>query len=997
MDKKTVFVKTSTGESEVNGESDALYGDAKRILHLVDDESNVGDITKRAPPSLRETINDVLQELLDGGYIRDMRAPAKEPQKPALKMASPAFKMASPKAAPPAAAPAPSQAKVSSNKAPTAMSMPDMSSVAMPRPEDNSEQSKKSDNNGDLDFSFISSAASPAKTESSAAQDKAKAAAAIEAAAKARQDAERLKAEQLAQAEVASKAAKLKAYEDAKIKAQIEVAARAKIEAAAREKQEADQARLKAEQAALKARTESEMAKARIEAEVRARIEAETRVKQEAEAVRIKAEKEAEKLRQELAAAKIKAETEMRNRLEAEARAKAEAEARRQREAEAERLRLEKERAELEVARVKVDAELRMRADAETRVRAEVEARLRDEEMARHGDGRSHQADTTAGVDSVAGREQQVDQAEKLRQSFVESFVQNKKNQGAITGSFKLEKFSMVDTGKIAAYSEQAAKPAALPGSGSKVKAAIEERARKEAEAKRIMAEQEQAQASGAQNEAARIKALQDEAAARAKAEQESVRLKAEHEAYRLKLAQEEERAKAAAEAQKLTDSQTKQWEEAQRRAAIQAQAEKDRLAKQEAEAQIKSRQKSNRAPRKSLPVGKIFAGLMVLALLAVAGLPYVWPVDEYIAPLEAEMSAQIRQPVHIRKIQFALLPLPRIELHTVAIGKADELKIGDVTMNFDISALFAPTKSISKLELKNVTVSGASLDNVLLWLQAAGGIEAYPVAQIELKGVRISGDEVKIPLLNGKADFSPQGKFTHASLKSEDSKWGLELQMEQNSLLLEFNLQDSGLPVFPGIKFNDVSSKVILTNGEAVFTDFFAHIHGGTLTGKGRLNWNNGWKLQGQVNAKSLELHRMFPGSVLSGEVFGEMNISMASPSLLQLDKDARFEGSFESKNGVISKLDIETIARFGARPGVAGRTNFTELSGTIKGSNSGQQIYLGKLSTAAVNSTGLIDVDANQQLSGKLQVDIKSLGMTGVPLRLSGTTTEPILQPGR
>ena len=981
MDKKTVFVKTSTGESEVNGQSDALYGDAKRILHLVDDESNVGEITKRAPPSLRETINDVLQELVDGGYIRDMRAPAKAPEKPALKMASPAFKMASPKAPPPAAASAP--AKASSNKASPAI--------------DNTEQSKKSDNNGDLDFSFITSPASPAKTQSSVAQDKAQAAAAIEAAAKSRQDAERLKAEQLAQAEAASKAAKLKAYEDAKIKAQIEVAARAKIEAAAREKQEADQARLKAEQAALKARTESEMAKARIEAEVRARIEAETRVKQEAEAVRVKAEKEAEKLRQELAAAKVKAETEMRNRLEAEARAKAEAEARRQREAETERLRLEKERAELEVARVKVDAELRMRADAETRVRAEVEARLRAEEMARHGDRRSHQADTAAGVDSVAGREQQVDQAEKLRQSFVESFSQNKKKQGDITGSFKLEKFSMVDTGKIAAYTGQPVKPAPLPGSGSKVKAAIEERARKEAEAQRLKAEQEQAQASGTQNESARLKALQDEAAARAKAEQESMRLKAEHEAYRLKVAQEEERAKAEAESQKLTDNQTRQWEEAQRRAVIQAQAEKDRLAKQEAEAQIKSRQKFNRAPRKSLPIGKIFAGLFVLALLAVAGLPYVWPVDEYIAPLEAEISAQIKQPVHIRKIQFALLPSPRIELHTVAIGKAEELKMGDVTMNFDLSALFAPTKSISKLELKNVTVSGASLDKVLLWLQAAGGIEAYPVAQIELKGVRISGDEVKIPLLNGKADFSTQGKFTHASLKSEDTKWGLELLLEQNNLLLEFNLQDSGLPVFPGIKFNDVSSKVLLTNGEAVFTDFFAHIHGGTLTGQGRLSWNNGWKLQGQVNAKSLELQRMFPSSVLSGEVFGEMNISMASPSLSQLDKDARFEGSFEAKNGVISKLDIETIARFGARPGVAGRTNFTELSGTIKGGNTGQQIYLGKLATTAANSTGLIDVDANQQLSGKLQVDIKSLGMTGVPLRLSGTTTEPILQAGR
>ena len=446
-----------------------------------------------------------------------------------------------------------------------------------------------------------------------------------------------------------------------------------------------------------------------------------------------------------------------------------------------------------------------------------------------------------------------------------------------------------------------------------------------------------------------------------------------------------------------MTDSQARQWEEAQRRAASQAQAEKERLAKLESEAQIKSRQKFNRAPRKSLPTGKIFAGVFLLTLIAVAGLPYVWPLDEYIGPLEAEIAAQIKQPVQIKKIQFSLLPLPRLELRNVAIGKAEELKIADVTMNFDFSALFAPTKSISKLELKNVTVSGSSLENVLVWLQATGGVEAYPVAQIELKGVRISGDEIKLPLLNGKADFDTQGKFTHATLKSEDSKWGFELQFQQNSYLLEFNLQDSSLPVFPGIKFNDASSKVVLTNGEALFTDFFAHIHGGTLTGKGRLSWNSGWKLQGQLNAKSLELQRMFPGSVLSGEVFGEMNVSMDSPTLSQLDRDYRLEGSFEAKNGVISKLDLETVTRFGARPGVAGRTNFSELSGTIKGSKTGQQIYLGKLATAAANSTGLIDVDANKQLSGKLQVDIKSLGITGVPLRLSGTATEPVLQAGR
>ena len=759
MDKKTVFVKTGKGESEENGQSDSLYGDAKRILHLVDDESTIGEISKRAPPSLRETINDVLQELLDGGYIRDMRAPANVPQKPALKMASPAFKMATPKAAPPAASP-PASAKGSPNITTLPVMMPDMSMPDMSRPDLKGEVAGNPDKKTDLDFSFISSGAS----QGSSQPDSAKSRTQTEAVAKSRQEADRAKTGQPAQFEGASTTSKVRAFEGAKVKAQIEVAARAKIEAAARKEQEADVARMKAEQAALHARAESEVAKARIEAAVRARIEAEA--KQAAEAIRLKAEREADKLRKELEAANAKAEVEMRSRIEAESRAKAEVEVRIKREAEAERLRLEKQRAELEVARVRLDAEIKIRAEAEARVRAEVEARLKAEEFAKHSDRRSHQPETPAGasVNPDTVREEQVEQAEKLRQSFVESFGQNKKNQGATTGSFKLEKFSFVDTGNIAAYTGQ---PATPPSSSSKVKAAIEERARKEAEAKRIMAEQELAQASGAQNEAARIKALQDEAAARVRAEQESIRLKAEHEAYRLKVAQEEERVKAEAEAQKLTDSQTRQWEEAQRRAASQAQAEKERLAKLESEAQIKSRQKFNRAPRKSLPTGKIFAGVFILVLIAVAGLPYVWPLDEYIAPLEAEIASQIKQPVHIKKIQFSLLPLPRLELRNVAIGKAEELKVGDVTMIFDFSALIAPTKSISKLELKNVTVSGSSLENVLVWLQAAGGVEAYPVAQIELKGVRISGDEIKLPLLNGKADFDQRSQRRLMRLRS--------------------------------------------------------------------------------------------------------------------------------------------------------------------------------------------------------------------------------------
>ena len=390
-------------------------------------------------------------------------------------------------------------------------------------------------------------------------------------------------------------------------------------------------------------------------------------------------------------------------------------------------------------------------------------------------------------------------------------------------------------------------------------------------------------------------------------------------------------------------------------------------------------------------------ASLFVLVLIAVVGLPYVWPLDEYIAPLEKEISAQLNQPIQIKKINFALLPLPKIQLHSVAMGKGQELKVGDVVLHFDLSALFAPTKSINSMELNNVTVTGASLDKALVWLQAAGGNEKYPVARMELRGVRVLSDEITLPSLNGSANFDAQGMFTKADLKSEDGKFGLELQSLQNRLQLELNIHQGSLPILPDIKFKGLSVNGVVKNGEVIFSDLFAHVHGGTLTGKGQLNWSNGWKLQGQINAKSLELQSMFPNFGVTGELYGDVNVSMYGSTLSQLDKDPRIEGTFEAKNGVINKVDIETVARFGPRPGTSGRTNFSELSGTLKADQRGQRFYLSKIAAGAVSGSGFFDVDAKQQLSGKLLVDIKGDTKGNVPLQLSGSPAEPLLQPGR
>jgi len=140
-----------------------------------------------------------------------------------------------------------------------------------------------------------------------------------------------------------------------------------------------------------------------------------------------------------------------------------------------------------------------------------------------------------------------------------------------------------------------------------------------------------------------------------------------------LKKAQEEGR-QAEAEARKLSDQQPGNGRRS-RRAAMQAR-QKMSVCTSVCRSAAKSKQKPARARRKPLPIGKMLAGLFVLALIAVAGLPYVWPLAEY-CPVGERISAQLNQPVKINTISLAFLPRPKLELHNLTVGSAQELRVG--------------------------------------------------------------------------------------------------------------------------------------------------------------------------------------------------------------------------------------------------------------------------------------------------------------------------------
>jgi hypothetical protein len=278
MDIKIIFVKTSKGEDESKKITNHLPSDIKRALGLIDNQSTVKELMKRAAPSLRESLDDMLQELIDGGFIQD-----KDKVSSVVKMAIPRR---------------PIQKIV----------------IPLPKVEGLGERQDS------IRVMQVSAAEALAAEEDYAEQEAALARAKVaaeKAHIKVEQEAEIIRVElEVAQAR-AKVEAEAKARADAEtfhIKAEQEAARiRAEQEAAqAPTKAAAETARIKAEQEAEKIRAELEVAQAMAKAEAKALADAEaSRLKVELEATRIRAEQEAAQTREKMEmAAKVRAKAE---------------------------------------------------------------------------------------------------------------------------------------------------------------------------------------------------------------------------------------------------------------------------------------------------------------------------------------------------------------------------------------------------------------------------------------------------------------------------------------------------------------------------------------------------------------------------------------------------------------------------------------------------------------------------------------------------------------
>ena len=1112
MDTKTIFVLTPKGEEEVAHKTSLLYGDIKRALSMIDGVSTFAEISKRAAPSLRTILAELVKELLTGGFIQDksrvgFSAKIVVPPKPVT---------AAPVSTPP------KQDQIDSEldfttimRAPSADIL--RAEAAKVQAEMLAKQQAEQQKLKAEQEAAKAKQLAEAENLRKAADHEARVKAAAAAEAKVKQEAEekaRKEAEEKARKEAEEKArkeAEEKARKEAEEKARKEAEEKARKEAEEKSRKEAEEkSRKEAEE---KARKEAEE-KARKEAEEKARKEAEEKSRKEAEE---KARKEAEEKARKEAEEKARKEAEEKARKEAEEKARKEAEEKARKEAE------EKARKEAE-EKARKEAEEKARKEAEEKARKEAEEKARKvaEEKAKQ------EAESKARAQAEFARLKAEQEAEKVRK---EAELAKQKAE-AEAARFRAE----AEAAKSREEAERIKKEAELAAAKAKEEA---ERIKKEAEAAAALAKAEavrikqEAEAQARAIEEASLKAQAEAEAARLKAEEEAARVRAELEEARLKVEQEEiaraeaetarlaaehiaaqalvvaeqqklqeleklavqareeekirakrhalaaastqirdtpydtskppsalkldainldaleikpehtehhskvdkakevvvglsaeelkaqeaaleakeealkQQAKKAEEARlaeeaagkKLADAQAKAWAEAEQRAAQAARSHVEHLAQQSAQsAQAKQQQEKNLKAsmnkRKPLPWGGIAAALLLLALAAVFIVPMALNTRGYADNLEAQLSKELGQPVHIGKLSLRILPTPQVVLGEVYIGEIKQIKAQQVQLDMSFGALFGAVKSVDKVEVQGGELNSNGLLSVPDWLEKMAADSSHPIHQIVFSGMKVTAEAVQFNDIDGTVDFAPNGKIDSAVLHAMGGKYTLELKAaSQGKFAAMFNLRKAALPLLPNWNFDDMTAKGELTRDGLNVTEFDSRIAGGGLQGDAKLEWKNGWSATGSLNAKAVSLASI--SKLMEGDMDGVGRFKMQSNSLANFADGVYLDGSFATKKGMFNGIDIVETARLHSKdhlPG--GRTYFDQMDGALTYSGNAFHFKSIKVSNSVMNATGNVDI-AKHQLSGRISARLSiTEGMGPVDLQLGGVTDNPNLR---
>jgi uncharacterized protein involved in outer membrane biogenesis len=397
--------------------------------------------------------------------------------------------------------------------------------------------------------------------------------------------------------------------------------------------------------------------------------------------------------------------------------------------------------------------------------------------------------------------------------------------------------------------------------------------------------------------------------------------------------------------------------------------------------------------------------GLIVLATLVViaVALPFFISINDYIPRIEKEASARLNEPVTIKSIKLAVLPLPHITVEGITVGTSGDIKLGEVKLTPDFFSLLQSTKVVRSIEIDSMTLTQKAIDKIQVWAKpdAASVPPQVRVESIRLNNAQVSFGKTGFGPFDARVSIDSRGEPGDASITTQDGKLKIIIKPEQSKYLIDLTAKAWTLPVGPALVFDELTIKGVATLNDADFGEVSAKLYGGTAKGKATVGWRKGLQIHANFDVSAMEMQNiaslLSSKTHVSGKLTANPIMSAAAASADQLVNALRLETPFSVQNGVLHGVDIQKAATSLFKQGATGgETRFEQLSGHLVMEHGAYSFTQLSIASGALAVDGKVNISPKKELSGRINAQVKAIGTSaGVPLNVAGTLDTPLLYP--
>jgi len=293
----------------------------------------------------------------------------------------------------------------------------------------------------------------------------------------------------------------------------------------------------------------------------------------------------------------------------------------------------------------------------------------------------------------------------------------------------------------------------------------------------------------------------------------------------------------------------------------------------------------------------RILVGLLASLMLAMAA-AYLTPLDTYVPEVERALGEQLHEPVSIKHLRMAMLPLPHLELQEVRLGGKEGIAARLITAEPDLPALLAGKLVVRRILVQDGTASLVQVRKLVdSFAKTPAAGQRVALRELQLSGMRLLTPGMTLGPIEGKLEFAQAGELERAWFAMDEQKITVKLlPLPEQHFSVKAQAHAWVPPQLPQMLLDDLQIEGVLGEQDFVAQKFAVAARGIRVSGSGKVEFSDGWRIQAaltQIDAPLEQVMALLEKPVeLTGAISAKGALSGKANTLGALKDNFRFSG---------------------------------------------------------------------------------------------------------